>query len=124
MSGGPTKPKVLLTGATGYVGGQLLRALRAADYPVRCLVRRPEFLGSRAAPGIEIVSGDCLDASTLPAACAGVHTAYYLVHSMGSAGDFAEQDRQAALNFGAAARRASVRRIIYLGGLADRTARL
>ena len=124
MSGGPTKPKVLLTGATGYVGGRLLRALRAAGYPVRCLVRRPEFLGSRGAPDIEIVAGDCLDASTLPAACAGVHTAYYLVHSMGSAGDFTEQDRQAALNFGAAARRAGVRRIIYLGGLADRTARL
>lgn len=119
-----TKPKILLTGATGYVGGRLLRALERAGYPVRCLARRPQFLASRAAPGTEIVTGDCLDAATLPAACAGVHTAYYLVHSMGSTGDFAEQDRQAARNFGAAAREAGVRRIIYLGGLANHTIRL
>ncbi len=118
------KPKILLTGATGYVGGRLLRALQEAGYLVRCLARRPEFLASRVDPKTEIVAGDCLDATTLPAACAGVHTAYYLVHSMGSAGDFVEQDRLAALNFGAAARGAGVRRIIYLGGLADNTARL
>ena len=124
MSTPSTKPKILLTGATGYVGGRLLRALQAAGYPVRCLARRPEFLASRVSSETEIVAGDCLDASTLPAACAGVHTAYYLVHSMGSTGDFTEQDRHAALNFGAAARGAGVRRIIYLGGLADHTTRL
>ena len=124
MSTPSTKPKILLTGATGYVGGRLLRALQNAGYPVRCLARRPEFLASRVSPATEIVAGDCLDASTLPAACAGVHTAYYLVHSMGSSGDFAEQDRRAATTFGAAARAAGVRRIIYLGGLADHTTRL
>ena len=124
MSTPSTKPSILLTGASGYVGGRLLRALRGAGYPVRCLARRPQFLASRADPETEIVTGDCLDAATLPAACAGVHTAYYLVHSMGSTGDFAEQDRQAARNFGAAARGAGVRRIIYLGGLADHTTRL
>jgi len=108
---------ILLTGATGYVGGRLLAALRAAGHPVRCLVRRPEFLAPRIGAGTVLVKGDCLDAASLPAACAQVHTAYYLVHSMGSTGDFAEQDRLAAANFGAAARDAGVQRIVYLGGL-------
>lgn len=76
MSTPSTKPKILLTGASGYVGGRLLRAFQGAGYPVRCLARRPEFLASRVSPETEIVAGDCLDASTLPAACAGVHTAY------------------------------------------------
>ena len=118
------QPLILLTGATGYVGGRLLRALQAAGYPVRCLVRRPEFLAPRVSPETEVVKGDCLDAASLPPACAGVHTAYYLVHSMGSSGDFTEQDRAAAANFGAAARAAGVQRIIYLGGLGDAEGRL
>jgi uncharacterized protein YbjT (DUF2867 family) len=117
MSSAPARPLILLTGATGYVGGRLLKALQAAGYPVRCLARRPEFLALRVSPATEIVKGDCLDVASLPAACAGVHTAYYLVHSMGSPGDFTEQDRAAAANFGAAAHAAGLRRIIYLGGL-------
>jgi uncharacterized protein YbjT (DUF2867 family) len=108
---------ILLTGATGYVGGRLLTALRTAGHPVRCLVRRPEFLAARVDAATELTKGDCLDAPSLAAACAGVRAAYYLVHSMGSTGDFAEQDRIAAANFGAAARAAGVERIVYLGGL-------
>ena len=79
-------PLVLLTGATGYIGGRLLKALENASVRVRCLARRPEFLKSRVAPGIEVVKGDCLDQASLLPALAGVHTAYYLVHSMGSSG--------------------------------------
>jgi uncharacterized protein YbjT (DUF2867 family) len=111
------KPLVLLTGATGYVGGRLLRALADAGYPVRCLARRPEFLAGRAAPQAQVVRGDCLDPASLAPAMAGVRSAYYLVHSMGSTGDFTQQDRDAARNFGAAARAAGVERIVYLGGL-------
>lgn len=111
------QPLVLLTGATGYVGGRLLSALSAAGHRVRCLARRPEFLASRVSADVEIVRGDCLDASTLPAAMRGVDVAYYMVHSMGSTGNFAEQDRAAARNFGVAAQAAGVRRIVYLGGL-------
>jgi uncharacterized protein YbjT (DUF2867 family) len=117
MSHNSPKSLILLTGATGYVGGRLLRALQTAGHPVRCLARRPEFLAPRVSPETEIVKGDCFDPASLSAACAGVHTAYYLVHSMGSTGDFSEQDRVAAANFGAAAHAAGVQRIIYLGGL-------
>jgi len=115
---------VLLTGATGYVGGRLLLALEAARIPVRCLARRPEFVASRIRPGTEVVKGDVLDPLSLRPALAGVHSAYYLVHSLGSKGDFEEQDRQAAENFGCAARDAGVKRIIYLGGLGQSHQRL
>ncbi len=108
---------ILLTGATGYVGGRLLGALEARGHRVRCLARRPEYLRDRASAKTEVVPGDVLTFETLPPALAGVETAYYLVHSMGARGDFAEQDRMAATNFARAAKEAGVRRIIYLGGL-------
>ncbi len=114
----PRRP-ILLTGATGYIGGRLLKALETKGWPVRCLARRPEFLQSRVAPSTEVMKGDCLDQASLAPIMAGVETAYYLVHSMGSSGEFEEQDRLAARNFADAARRAGVRRIIYVGGLGD-----
>ena len=114
------KPLILLTGATGYVGGRLLKALEQAGHHVRCLARRPAFLRARVAPTTEVVAGDVLDQGTLPAAMKGVQTAYYLVHSMGSRQAFDEEDRRAARNFGEAARDAGVQRLIYLGGLGDR----
>ena len=110
---------VLLTGATGYVGGRLLLLLNKQGLPVRCLVRRPDGFAAAGTTGIEVVKGDLLDSESLPAALEGVGTAYYLVHSMGSAGGFEESDRRAAGNFAAAARKAGVRHIIYLGGLGD-----
>jgi uncharacterized protein YbjT (DUF2867 family) len=112
-------PLILLTGGTGYIGGRLLKALEASGRSVRCLARHPEFLRQRVGPRTEVVAGDCLDRSTLTTALAGVHVAYYLVHSMGSAGKFEEQDRIAARNFAAAARESGIERIIYLGGLGD-----
>jgi uncharacterized protein YbjT (DUF2867 family) len=108
---------VLLTGATGYVGGRLLPALEKEGYRVRCLVRRPAALTQKSSPTTEVVSADLLDRSSLDAALRGVAAAYYLVHSMGSSGSFEDADRQAARNFGDAARTAGVGRIIYLGGL-------
>jgi uncharacterized protein YbjT (DUF2867 family) len=110
---------ILLTGATGYIGGRLLKALEASGRRIRCLARRPEFLQARAGPATEVTAGDCLKRSTLGPAMAGVHTAYYLVHSMDSTGKFEEQDRVAARNFAEAARESGVQRIIYLGGLGD-----
>jgi uncharacterized protein YbjT (DUF2867 family) len=110
---------ILLTGATGYVGGRLLRVLEKRDLRVRCLARRPEFLAARLGSGSEVVRGDLLAPETLPAAFADVHAAYYLVHSMGESGGFEAKDRLAAENFGREARAAGVGRIIYLGGLGD-----
>jgi uncharacterized protein YbjT (DUF2867 family) len=115
---------VLLTGATGYVGGRLLRALEDRGHPVRCLARKPEHLASRGSPQTEVVAGDVVSGEGLAEALSGVETAYYLVHSMGSAGGFEDEDRRAAANFGAAARAAGVRRIVYLGGLADESREL
>lgn len=114
-----TLDRVLLTGATGYVGGRLLKELEAAGRPVRCLARKPESLKGKIAPSTEAAAGDVLDLASLQAALAGVGAAYYLVHSMGSAGSFEEQDRAGAENFARAAKKAGVRRIIYLGGLGD-----
>lgn len=112
---------VLLTGATGYIGGRLLRSLERRGHRVRCLARAPEKVRATRET-TEVVQGDCLDEASLERACRDIHSAYYLVHSMGAGPDFAELDRRAARNFGRAAARAGVRRIIYLGGLADEVA--
>jgi uncharacterized protein YbjT (DUF2867 family) len=113
----PARGPIALTGATGYVGGRLLERLQRLGEPVRCLSREPERLAGRMTPGTEAVGVDVLDTDQLAQALDGVDTAYYLVHSMGSSGSFAEIDRRAAASFAAAAARAAVRRIIYLGGL-------
>ncbi len=113
----PSGRLVLIAGATGYVGGRLLRVLAERGERLRCLARQPEVLRARVPAGVEVLKGDCLDASSLAPVLEGVDAAYYLVHSMGAHGDFAERDRQAARNFGNAARKAGVRRIVYLGGL-------
>lgn len=115
----PMSPLILLTGATGYVGGRLLPQLEGRGRRVRCLARRPEFLASRVAPTTEVVAGDVLDRSSLRPALQGVQVAYYLVHAMGSTGDFDVEDRLAAHNFAVSAKTAGVQRIIYLGGLGD-----
>jgi len=114
-----TAKLVLLTGATGYVGGRLLPLLVEDGWCVRCLARQPERLLSRVPAGVEVVSGDVLNAASLSQAMDGVEAAYYLVHSMGTTGDFEEQDRLAANNFVAAAQAAGVQHIIYLGGLGE-----
>lgn len=109
-------PRVLLTGATGYVGGRVLIELQRRGIAVRCLTRRPRAL-REAAPTTSVVVGDVTDAASLAGAFDGIETAYYMVHSMGSAGDFGEQDLAAANTFGRAAAAAGVDRIVYLGGL-------
>lgn len=110
---------VLLTGATGYVGGRLLPLLEGRGVAVRCLARNPDTLRSRVGPGTEVVVGDVLDPSSLESALRGVATAFYLVHLMSGSKDFEKDDRQAARTFAQAAKSAGVKRIIYLGGLGD-----
>lgn len=114
-------PVILLTGASGYVGGRLLPELLKQPIRVRCLARDSVRLRSRIPENVELVQGDVLDAASLTAALAGVDTAYYLVHLMSGSEskNFEQQDRQAAENFAKAASAAGVHRIIYLGGLGD-----
>jgi uncharacterized protein YbjT (DUF2867 family) len=113
---------VLVTGATGFVGGHLVPALLAAGHSVRALVRDPgEYDGP---DGVDVATGDLLDAGSFDAALDGVDAAYYLVHSMHAGKDYAERDRRAARNFRRAADEAGVGRVVYLGGLGEDDERL
>ena len=111
------KPHILLTGATGYVGGRLLRVLEQNHHRVRCLARHPEVLADRVAPATEVVKADLDDMESLHEAVRDIDTAYYLAHALGSGANFEEQEQLAAKNFAEVAREAGVKRIIYLGGL-------
>ncbi len=115
---------ILLTGASGYVGGRLLIELEANGKKVRCLARHPEYLLPRVKKTTTVVRGDVLDIESLTAALDGIHTAFYLVHSMQDGERFEILEREGAANFARAAKAANVRRIIYLGGLGDDHGRL
>ena len=110
-------PLLLVAGATGYVGGRLVRALRDRGARVRCLARRPQELRARFGHDVEVVHGDVLHAASLRSALTGVYAAYYLVHAMATPRDFAKEESEGARNFARAARAAGVQRIVYLGGL-------
>ena len=111
---------ILVTGATGYIGGRLVPRLVELGRRVRVLVRSRSRVAARAWQAqVEVAVGDVLDAQAVSEALAGIDTAYYLVHSMSRGVDFHDRDMQAARAFGKAAKAAGVRRIIYLGGLGD-----
>lgn len=115
-----SSPVILLTGATGYVGGRLLPVLESEEgHKVRCLTRQPDRLRGSVSSETEVVAGDVLEPASMVQALEGVTTAYYLVHLMASSADFEKQDRLAAQNFAEAARKSGVERIVYLGGLGD-----
>jgi len=117
--------RILVTGATGYIGGSLTPHLLKAGYPVRVLVRNPDRLRGRSwLEQVEVVQGDVLKPETLPKALEGVDIAYYFIHSLYAGADFHEMDLTAARNFSRAAQTAGVRRIIYLSGLGDPADRL
>ncbi|HSF39138.1 MAG TPA: DUF2867 domain-containing protein [Thermoanaerobaculia bacterium] len=107
---------VLVTGATGYIGGRLVPRLLERGHRVRVLVRDPARIDGRSWAGrVEIAVGDLLDPASLGPALAGIEAAYYLVHSMVAGSDFEERDRQAAGNFVAAG--SGLAHVVYLGGL-------
>lgn len=116
---------ILVTGATGYIGGRLVPRLLDAGYPVRCLVRDPARLQGRPwLDKVQVVPGDALDKGSLVSAMQGVQSAYYLIHGLQGGKGKAEKDMQAARNFSQAAEAACLKHIIYLGELVDPTARL
>lgn len=115
--------RILVCGATGYVGGRLVPRLLEDGYRVRCLARTPQKLDEypwRNHAMIEVAKGDLSDIESLRAACKGTDAAYYLVHSMITAGaEYAKRDRELAENFAMVAKEAGIRRVIYLGGLGE-----
>ncbi len=113
-----TNPRCLVTGATGYIGGNLVPVLLERGYPVRALARTPAKLDDRPwRDRIEVARGDLGDPDSLTAAFEGVDVIYYLVHSMGTSKDFVAEEERSARNVVAAAKSAGVRRIVYLSGL-------
>lgn len=114
------KRKILVTGATGYVGGRIIPRLLEKGYDVRVFVRDANRLTGRDwLDDVEVFEGDVLEKETLAPALAGVWGAYYLIHSMSNHDNFHERDIKAAKNFATAAHDKNVERIIYLGGLGD-----
>ncbi|HVM53844.1 MAG TPA: SDR family oxidoreductase [Acidimicrobiales bacterium] len=118
MSGARPDP-ILVTGATGYIGGRLVPRLLAEGRSVRCLVRDPRRVAGRGWQDVDVIGGDVADAEALAVAMRSVDVAYYLVHSMAGSESFRDRDRELAAKFAAAASHAGVRRIVYLGGLGD-----
>jgi uncharacterized protein YbjT (DUF2867 family) len=122
------RKRVAIAGATGYIGGRLVPHLLENGYKVRCLVRSREKLAGRewaAHPDVEVCTSNLEDCAALAKDLASCEAAFYLVHSMTSAGAaYAERDRHLALQFASAAREAGVRRIVYLGGLGETGANL
>ena len=110
--------RILVTGATGYIGGRLVPRLIDEGHDVRVVVRRPERLRDVPwAEGVDVVDGDLTDAAAVDRAMRDIDVVYYLVHSMGGRGDFEDAELRIARNVAASARANGVRRIVYLGGL-------
>lgn len=113
--------KVLVTGATGFIGGRLTQALAESGVSVRCLVRSEARARHLRAMGCEVVEGDVIDAGSLEGVGRGIDVAYYLIHAMAGGEGFREREQAGARNFAEMASREGIERVVYLGGLGDET---
>jgi len=112
--------KILVTGATGYIGSNLIPKLIECGYSVRCMVRDERRIRSQAwYEDVDVVEADVFDTDSLDKALGGIDSAYYLIHSMSVGKDFHQQDLIAANNFGWSAKKYGVKQLIYLGALGD-----
>ncbi|HTA14046.1 MAG TPA: NAD(P)H-binding protein, partial [Solirubrobacteraceae bacterium] len=112
---------ILVTGATGFVGGGLALALAGSGTHVRCLVREAGRAKHLSAAGCEVVEGDVMRATTLEGVGRDIHTAYYLIHAMAGGDGFQQREQDGARNFAQMARREGIGRVVYLGGLGDQS---
>ena len=117
MSTDTAKERILITGATGYIGGSLLKSLSGSSTPIRCLTRKAQGLAPDTS--IEVVEGNLLEEESLSSVFNDVSVAFYLVHSLNERGNFESLEIKAAYNFVNAAEKAGVKKIIYLGGLCE-----
>ncbi|MBE27808.1 MAG: NAD(P)-dependent oxidoreductase [Euryarchaeota archaeon] len=119
------KNKILVTGSSGYVGGRLVPKLLNLNFSVRVLVRNPQRIENKIwFNNVDVFKGNVLNQKSIDGLFEGVEVAYYLIHSMENKKDFVESDLKAANNFAKLASQEGVKKIIYLGGLADQTAKL
>ncbi len=109
----------MVTGATGFIGGRLARALAESGTGVRCLVRNASRADSLRAAGCDVVEGDVVDARSLEGIGRDVGIAYYLIHAMAGGEGFQQREQDGALNFARMAAREGIERVVYLGGLGD-----
>lgn len=120
--GATAERTILVTGATGFIGGRLAHALVKSGYDVRCLVRNASRAEELRGSGCEVVEGDVTDAESLKGAGNGIDVAYYLIHAMAGGQGFQERERSGALNFAQMSSREGIERVVYLGGLGEQSA--
>lgn len=118
------KLNILITGSSGYIGGMLLHELYGTGHKIRCFLRTKRACLEEKYPDAEFFYGSASDPLSVDAACKGIDCVYYLIHAMGGHGNFEDNDRLYAEHFAKSSKVNGIKKIIYVGGLADKTTEL